>query len=205
MTQEEFEDSVVKIKRSSILMATSILQWNRGGYGPEDAFQEACMKAFKNLDSFRGESSFQSWFTRILIHCCLDRMRKDRRCTSISLDDLLKDQEGVEFTNPAVSIFPTQEQDLLREERKAYIDRAVRKLDPELRQAILLRMDNVSIAMIAETLGIIRETAKTRVDRARRALKYYLKNPRARPSIKSKPIEGTVPAPLAKTKGAGKP
>jgi RNA polymerase sigma-70 factor (ECF subfamily) len=53
----------------------------------DDALQEAYVKAFRGLSSFRGESSLGTWLYRIVYNACLDELKRDRRLVRLPLED----------------------------------------------------------------------------------------------------------------------
>ena len=66
----------------------------------EDFVQEALLKILDNLDSFRGESRFTTWAQKIAVNVAFTELRR-RRWQDVSLQDLIEDQEGNEYT-PAI-------------------------------------------------------------------------------------------------------
>ena len=52
-----------------------------------DAAQDAFVKVFRNVQSFKGDSSFYTWFYRIVVNVCIDRCRKAKRRKTVEYDD----------------------------------------------------------------------------------------------------------------------
>lgn len=69
---------------ASLRVARRIL---RSREDSEDAVQTAYCAAFRNLHTFRGEASFKTWITRIVVNCCLKQVRKRRARPWVALDD----------------------------------------------------------------------------------------------------------------------
>ena len=131
-----------------------------------DAMQEAFIKMYRNLASFKGNSTFETWFTRILINCCLDELRK--RKSSPGMEDIddhydLADEESL-----------TEEQ-ILKMERQKAVAKAIRSLPDESRNIIILREFNgLSYEELAEVLDLEPGTVKSRLNRAKQKLKEIL-------------------------------
>lgn len=146
---------------------------------PEDAFdasQEAFVKAFRSLRSFKGESSFSSWLYRITANICLDMMRKRRRRSIISLTCAETDDDSQlhELELPDTRFAP--ETELERNELRRAIGRALATLPEEQRTILILRETGcMSYAEISSLLGIESGTVKSRLFRARARLAKILK------------------------------
>ncbi len=141
-----------------------------------DAVQSAYLSAFRNFNSFRGDSSFKTWITRIVINQCLTHVRNSARPRHfISLDD------SVSGLGPLVvrDMAPTPE-DLIQsaEVRKTLVEMAARLPRP-LREVLnLYAISGLSIAETAKALGLTVPATKTRLFRARSLMRSTLKNVR---------------------------
>jgi RNA polymerase sigma-70 factor (ECF subfamily) len=150
-------------------IARSIL---RDDYEAEDALQEAYIRAFTGLDSFRGESRLGTWLARIVMNEALGRLR--RRKPSVDFDTFAKTHEaGAEIIR-----FPAQNPDLdpetamAQREIRALLERAIDALPEAFRTVLVARLiEGMSIEETAELFDIRAETVKTRLHRARRLLK----------------------------------
>lgn len=141
----------------------------------EDVVQEAYLKGFSNLDSFRGEASIFTWLTRIAVNEANGRLRK-RRLT-VGLDEI----ESAQAKGAHVIMFPnadpdaTPESDAARAEIRKILETAIDELPEAFRVVFVLRdIEECTIAETAETLDILPETVKTRLHRARRLLREAL-------------------------------
>ena len=145
---------------------------------PEDAYdvsQEAFLKAFTSLKSFKGESSFSSWLYRIAANLCLDQLRsrkKQKTASLVYLDDEAAEQE---LQLPDLRYEPASE--LERRELRRAIDAALEKLPPQSRSILLLReASGLSYSEIGRTLGLEEGTVKSRLFRARARLAKILQD-----------------------------
>lgn len=147
------------------------LRITRNREDAEDALQDCFLSALVHLGSFDGRSSFSTWLTRIAINSALMKLRKIRTCPEISLDgpaDAGRDFAPYEAADPR----PNPEQQLLRQQRERIVAGAVGDLVPALRQVIdIRRQQEFSIKETARTLRISVPAAKSRIYRAKAALR----------------------------------
>ena len=149
----------------------------------EDLTQEAFLKAYKALSSFRHGSQFFTWLYRIAVNTALSRGRQSSRRNEVmgaSLDAPIKGSEdgggsmGDRLADPT-SADPSagMEQDQIRKR----VQEGLAQLDPEYRSVILLRdMEGMDYEQIMETLGLSRPALKSRLHRARAELARILKD-----------------------------
>jgi RNA polymerase sigma-70 factor (ECF subfamily) len=130
------------------------------------------MKAFIHLKDFEERASFSSWLTRIAINSALMSVRKKRRYTETSIDVANDDHEyRWEPKDPAES----PESRCARQEREALLEGAIQGLPPKLREIVQLsHRDDRSMEEIAQLLLISVPAAKSRLARARKALRISL-------------------------------
>ena len=142
----------------------------------EDSLQDALVSAYCNLERFEGRSQFSTWLTRIVINAALMKRRNIKARPSVSLDDILHEDElpGVDrFSDPG----PDPEQIYLRVEVREMIDKNIDELSPRLRMAFILRhVEGYSTGQTAKKLGVAENALKTRVWRARFRLAERLKH-----------------------------
>lgn len=133
----------------------------------EDVLQEAFVSAFKNLDSYRGDSTFGAWLKRIVINRainCLKKKRMERLPEDEHWD--VKEEEAVdEFEN-----FPfTVEQ----------VRGAIEKLPDGYRAVLsLYLLEGYDHGEIGEIMGITESTSKSQFNRSKKKLKELLKGER---------------------------
>ena len=130
----------------------------------QDATQEAFLRAYRALSSFRLDASFSPWMYRIATNVCLDMLRSRR--PQASLDESPLDPPATLSVEGAVA----------ERERLRAVAEAVGRLPVGLRTVFLLRHEaELSYEEIAQTLGLPLNTVRTRLFRARNALKELLK------------------------------
>lgn len=138
----------------------------------EDAFdmsQEAFIKAYNSLGSFRGDSRFSVWLYRLTTNVCLDFLRAESRRNHTSLTFLSDEDEEKELEIPDDRFSPetAAEKKELREE----LGRGLMSLPEEYRLILLLReINGLSYEEISKALSLEEGTVKSRIFRARKRL-----------------------------------
>ena len=142
----------------------------------EDAYdmsQEAFIKAYNSLHSFRGDSKFSVWLYRIVSNVCLDYLRARNRKATVSLSVENDDGEDVELdiADEASSPQALLDRSLTRDA----VRRGLQALPPDHREILLLReIQGLSYGEIADTLDLEVGTVKSRIFRARKKLCAFL-------------------------------
>jgi RNA polymerase sigma-70 factor (ECF subfamily) len=138
-----------------------------------DVAQEAFIRAYSSLPEFRGDSSFATWLFRIANNACLDELRKRKRQRVTSLDEPLSTSDGEMDRQIALADeADSPEHALERVEIQRAVQESINALDEEYRIAIVMRdIQGYSYNEIADALGINLGTVKSRINRARSALK----------------------------------
>ena len=143
---------------------------------PEDASdmtQEAFIKAYNSLQSFRGDSKFSVWLYRIASNVCLDFLRSRSRKPTVSLS--VEDDEGEETQLDVADESQSPELLLERSLTRDAVQRGLQALAPDYRQILLLReIQGLSYEEIADVLRIEVGTVKSRIFRARKRLCAFL-------------------------------
>lgn len=145
----------------------------------EEVAQEAFFKAYRALESFRGESAFYTWLFRIVVNEARSRQRfRAVRPTEVSLSGAHPDSAERAPAEPTGQLHARGEdpaEEAGRAERKRLVERALARLDPEPRMMIVLRdIEGRNYEEIAGLLGCPKGTVKSRLHRARQALKELL-------------------------------
>lgn len=141
----------------------------------EDVAQNAFLKAWRSLPSFRGDCAFSTWLYRITVNCARDHCRSQFRHPTVSLTTTDEEGEEVEIDVPVTEGDTVPEDVLVREETVRQVRHAIESLPPEMRAVILLRdMEELSYSAIADLLHLEVGTVKSRLNRARNALKELL-------------------------------
>jgi RNA polymerase sigma-70 factor, ECF subfamily len=138
-----------------------------------DVTQEAFLKAFRALDSFRGDSSFYTWLYRIAVNTAKNYLvTKDRRRAETSID-ILDLEQYVSRTNN--KDYSTPENTLLYDEMENILLAVIDDLPEDLRNVIMLReIDGLSYDEIAEIVHCPVGTVRSRIFRAREAIERRL-------------------------------
>jgi RNA polymerase sigma-70 factor (ECF subfamily) len=140
----------------------------------EDVLQESLMRAFLHLKNFEERSSFSSWLTRIAINFALMSLRKKRGHSEISME-VIHDDQGIPYSWEPKDPAESPEGHYSRREREDLLERAIRSLPPTLRQVVQMKLiDGRSGEEVAQTLGISVPAAKSRLARAKTALRVSL-------------------------------
>jgi RNA polymerase sigma-70 factor (ECF subfamily) len=140
----------------------------------EDALQDTYLSAFENLGSFEERSTLKTWLTRVCINAALSRLRRNARRRAYSLDDLVSngDHETPRWVRDPRE---TPEEALGRQEFRRLIESYLHRLSPALREVFVLRdLQELSGEETAHLLGISVPAVKTRLSRARAALRALL-------------------------------
>jgi RNA polymerase sigma-70 factor (ECF subfamily) len=134
----------------------------------EDVMQDAYVRAYANLASFKGEASFSTWLTRIAVHEALARARRERRF-------VCADARGCASGADATEAGASPEAQVSDAELRVFLDRAIDALPDEFRLTFVLRaVEQMSGAETADVLGIPEQTVKSRLFRARERLQQEL-------------------------------
>ena len=140
----------------------------------EDVAQEAFIKAYRALPSFRGESAFYTWLYRIAINTAKNALVSNRR-RPVDFDLDLQDPEQYE-RQARLKDADTPEGLLLTEEIRQTVQTAMAELPEDLRTAIMLReLEGLSYEEIAERMSCPVGTVRSRIFRAREAIDKKLK------------------------------
>jgi len=141
----------------------------------EDVTQEAFVKAYRALPSFRGESAFYTWLYRIAINTAKNYLVAMGRRAPTSTEVDAEEAEGYESGEQLRDI-NTPESLLLSKEIAATVNGAIDSLPEELRSAIQLReLEGMSYEEIAKLMECPIGTVRSRIFRAREAIAEKLK------------------------------
>jgi RNA polymerase sigma-70 factor (ECF subfamily) len=124
----------------------------------EDVTQEAFLRAFRAMGTYKGEAKFTNWLLRIVRNCAVDLYRKQRRETAVPMGGGTPESQD----RPAPAPLP---EDRLR------IDQAIRQLPLELREPfVTIEVCGFDYQEASTILGVKVGTLKSRMHRARAAL-----------------------------------
>ncbi len=135
----------------------------------EDVMQQAYVNAYTHLRQFDGRSSFLTWLTRIAVHEALARARRRGRYTSMD-----PDEQASAF--PAmVESSPDPERQAFSGELGALLESAIDRLPDGAREVFVLReVEGMTTTEVADALAVSETVVKTRLSRARAALRRDL-------------------------------
>ena len=139
----------------------------------QDVVQEAFIKAYRALPGFRGESAFFTWLYRIAINTAKNYLvSRARRPPGADVD--IEDAEYLESAG-ALRDLAGPENQLMTEQLRAVIDKAIRALPEDLRTALTLReFEGLSYEEIAEVMRCPVGTVRPRIFRAREAVDHEI-------------------------------
>lgn len=139
----------------------------------QDLAQEAFIKAYRAIGSFRGEAAFYTWLYRIAINTAKnDLVSRSRRCSDYQID--IQEAEIIE-NSPQLQDIETPETELLNQEIVATIKKTIDGLPEEMRVAIMLcEFDGLSYEEIARVMDCPVGTVRSRIFRAREAIDNVL-------------------------------
>jgi RNA polymerase sigma-70 factor (ECF subfamily) len=142
----------------------------------QDAVQDAFLSAFKAIGAFAGGSSLSTWLHSIIVRACLMKLRSRRRHAETPIDDLLP-----QFTadghrvHPGAAWSEPLENVVQRGESRALVRECIERLPEAHRTILLLRdIEEYDTEETARLLGVSRSVVKTRLHRARQALRTLL-------------------------------
>jgi RNA polymerase sigma-70 factor (ECF subfamily) len=172
--QAAFEELVRQYDQPVLRLA---LHLTGSEHEAKDIYQEAFLKVYRNLGSFRFECSFYTWIYRIVSNLCMDylrrkQVRKEDPTTRVGA-------EGEEFDLleqvPDERAGASPEQDLLQHELGKRITRALSKLTPRERMVFEMKhYQGLKLRTIGEALNTTEETAKNTLFRATQKLRKAL-------------------------------
>lgn len=124
--------------------------------------QETFIKVWKHRNSFKGKSSIDTWIYRIAVNICLGDLRKTKKSIPINEDLLSNTSNDNDNDNEEDNI------------KKMY--HCIDQLSEQNRALIILELENIPQATIADTVGLAHGTLRTRMSRIRKSLLKCIKN-----------------------------
>lgn len=142
----------------------------------EEVAQETLLRAFQSFDQLRQPEHVRSWVFRIARNECLMKRRKSNYAPAheLSLEELMpaKHAENGEMKIEIADWSALPEDQALQSELRTFLTRAIAELPENYRSVLLLRdMEELSTQEAAQILGISDDVVKTRLHRARLALR----------------------------------
>lgn len=140
----------------------------------QDVAQEAFIRAYRSLGSFRNESDFGTWLHRITVNCWHNHRKKNQKVVTFSIDEPVESDHGAvmkEIAAADADPLEAAEERELREE----IYTALKNLSPDHRTALVLReLQGYTYEEIAGILNCSLGTVKSRINRARANMRDLL-------------------------------
>lgn len=139
-----------------------------------DAVQDAFLNAWRALESFQGQSAFSTWLYRLTSNACIDFLRRAKRRAAVSMTVSDEDEDAPHETEVPDERW-SPERELEREENRRAVRDGLASLSPEHREVLVLReLEGLSYQEIAQALDLEEGTVKSRIARARLALRDFL-------------------------------
>ena len=138
--------------------------------------QEVMLKAISHVDSFQGQSKFSTWLLRIAMNLSVSHLRRGKLRNSLSLEDSYSSEQASPLRNMIASERePLPAQSVQLKEQVDQLTHALGTLDPALRSVIVLRdLQGADYQQMADVLGVPVGTVKSRLFRARLALRQAI-------------------------------
>jgi len=140
-----------------------------------DAVQDAFLSAFRSLEGFERNSALGTWLHRIVVNVCLRRLRARSRSREVRIDLLPTFDQSGHHRHPVRAWEDEALARLTRAEARAHVWACIDRLPDSYREVLLLRdIEELDTEQTAQHLGINPGAVKTRLHRARQALRTLL-------------------------------
>ena len=144
----------------------------------EDLTQEVFIKIYRTLGSYDAErGAFLTWVATMARNLLVDHFRKKKqdRITDSLEEPITKEENGLSLSEKLPDAAPSPDARLQTQETQTMVQRALRKLSPELREAVILRdLQDMDYREIAIALKVPEGTVKSRINRGRGELARLL-------------------------------
>jgi RNA polymerase sigma-70 factor, ECF subfamily len=168
-----FNDLIVKYEKVVFNFAFRLTQNYDDAH---DVAQDAFIRAYNAMNTFRGDSAFSTWIFRITTNVFLDERKRKKAHPMQSLDEYASQEEqreGMQVEDPG----PTPEDIVTAKERQRILVAAIQSLPEYQRTMIVLyHLEQKSYEEIAEIMNLPLGTVKSRLNRARLGLKEKLQD-----------------------------
>ena len=165
------------MKRHESMIFNAVMGMVRNTEDARDITQDAFFKAYRSLKSFRGDCKFSSWVYRIAVNAAKDFLRSESRRPHISLDADTEDDDGEGQPMQIADDSPAADPQASAEasETQRIVRAALARLSDNHREILILRdIEGYSYEEIADMLGLELGTVKSRINRARIAMRQEL-------------------------------
>jgi RNA polymerase sigma-70 factor (ECF subfamily) len=176
--EKDFEAFETLVERYQDKVYRLAFRFMRNETEAKEIVQETLLSVWRKLDGFKGDSQFSSWLYRVTANAALMRLRTQRRHPEVSTEELdpsFLDRGGPAYgqvTSPGDNWARRPDDELQSDELRRQLQRAIDDLPEIYRTVFLIRdVDGFSTEETAEALDISVPTVKTRLHRARIALR----------------------------------
>jgi RNA polymerase sigma-70 factor, ECF subfamily len=174
--RQRFEGLVVTHQRRALRIA---YQYLRDAAEADEAVQDAFVKVFGHITSYREAWPFEVWFTRILINGCLDRrkarVRRERWLVPAHEEDVADDRRAASGAFGVASADSNPEARLLARERRARMTAAIDRLEGRQRTVFMLcHYGDCTPREVSAMIGLNESTVRVHLFRAARKLRALL-------------------------------
>ena len=170
--REAFYELVRPYERMIYATAISVV---KNPADAEEVAQEAVLKAFAHISTFRAEARFSTWLIQITYNEARMKLRKARAHLYESIDDQQQNEEGDFWPRDFADWRPIPSELLEQNETTQAVRDAIRSLNPAYREVLVLRdVHHLTIKETSTILGISEPNVKTRLHRARLLLRDQL-------------------------------
>ncbi|MGV3467108.1 MAG: RNA polymerase sigma factor SigW [Heyndrickxia sp.] len=167
-----YED-IVELFKDKVFQICYRMLGNR--HDAEEVAQEAFIRAYLNIESFKQERKFSTWLYRIATNLCIDRLR--RKKPDYYLDAEVSGTDGLTLYSQIPSSERLPDVEVEHMELQEHIQQAIYRLPEKYRSVIILKyIDDLSLNEISEMMNLPLGTVKTRIHRGREALRKQLRN-----------------------------
>lgn len=136
----------------------------------KDTLQLTYLKAYENLDSFRGDAKFSTWITRIAINEALKYLNSQKRYVNLPMED-----ENKPMNEHTVDTNGTPEDYAIQHDFKRLLEKVIGDLSPKYRLVYIMReIEDMNTKETAECLELSRANVKVRLHRAKQMLREEL-------------------------------
>jgi RNA polymerase sigma-70 factor (ECF subfamily) len=151
----------------------------------QDVIQEACLQALRAAAAFEGRAQLSTWLHRIVVNAALTRLRQRRRRCEDAFDDGLPASESAKAERGVASRWARSPEELLAQrEARSVVRATMAHLPRDYRTVLELRdLEELDTDATAARLGISPNAVKTRLHRARRALRSLLELQHGSPAL----------------------
>lgn len=166
-----FEELVYQYER---LVYTTAYRMLNNHSDAQDVTQEVFIKVYQKLEMYKPTYSFAAWISTIASNTCIDYIRKNKKKQILSLDKEIEfDDSSITLTIESDDLTP--EEELLQQEKRDLLTKAIQMLDHESRELIILRdVNGLSYNEISDNLNLKLGTVKSKISRSRLKLQKII-------------------------------